>query len=86
MTPRPRAAYRVSLTSAVSKSPWNVVCPFGEAEPAAGSAMTAAIPGSVSVPAIVESDPLANDNLAAAGSSEYGGPAVVVAASTTRLR
>src|SRR5262245_36359150 len=71
--------YRAILTSAASKLPLNVVLPFGVVTPAAGFA-TVPVPTS-STPAPTARVPRGDDNLAAAGRSEYGGPAVVVAAS-----
>ena len=71
--------YRAILTSAASKFPLNVVLPFGVAARALGFATVPA--PSTSPPVRPARVPRANDNFAAAGSSEYGGPAVVVAAS-----
>jgi integrase len=67
--------------SAASKFPLNVVLPFGVAAPAAGFATVPATTASTG--AAAERTPCGSDNRAvAAGSNEYGGPAVAVAAST----
>src|ERR1044071_1818591 len=74
-----RSTYRAILTSAASKLPLNVVLPSGVVVPAAGFATTPAT--SVSTPSTTARVTRGADNFAEAGSNEYGGAVVVVAAS-----
>src|SRR5947208_15522045 len=78
---RGKLSYRAILTSAASKFPPKIVLPVVVGASWGGFATLP--PGSASTPAGAARVLFGADRLAAALSNEYGGPLVVVAASTT---